>query len=53
MRELLGFWIISLAVIFAITEVTGYNLLTKDKIAIIVGFQAFIGLLEIGVYIIQ
>ena len=53
MKELIGFWVMCLAVNIAIVGVTGFDLSVKDKILMIVCFQVFISLLEIGLLLMM
>lgn len=47
----IGFWLISLAITSFFVFVFGFEMETKDKVLMIIGFQAFIGILEMGLYL--
>lgn len=49
MIKMFGFWVISLALILLLVFLLGDELSIKEKIYLVVMFQLFIGLLEIGV----
>lgn len=51
MKEMIGFWIICLAVDLVIVFLFGWELDTKTKLFLVGGLQIFIGLLEIGLYL--
>ena len=48
MIELFGFWLISLAITLFSIFLFGDELSMKEKICMVVMFQLFVGLLEIG-----
>lgn len=53
MMEILGFFLISVAIVFFITFLIGDSLNTKEKIKLALGIIAFLAVLVIGAYLIR
>lgn len=51
MNIFIGYWIMNFAITIFSVFIFGWDLEIKDKILIIVLFSIFIGLLEIGVFL--
>lgn len=52
MMEMLGFFLISVAMVFFVTFLMGNNLNTKEKIKFALGIIVFLAVLIIGAYLI-
>lgn len=49
MIKMFGFWLISLAITLFVVFLFGDEHSMKEKVCIVVAFQLFVGLLEIGI----
>lgn len=52
MKELIGFYLVSLAMSAFIVCVTGYGLSTKDKMIFLTQVAISLGLISIGTYLL-
>lgn len=52
MSECVGLFILYTAIVFGVIAIFGFDLCFKEKVKLFVGFEIFLTLLIIGVYIL-